>query len=378
MALVLNEEQSMLRDSARGLIGDRAPIAHLRKLRDSRDPLGYSRELWKEFAEMGFAGILVPEDNGGSALGHVEAGVVMEEIGRNLTPSPFLSTALLGVTALKKAGGARAGELLSKIAAGDLLTAFACDEKPRHTPKHVETKATRAGNGFTLNGAKTFVVDGNVADLLIVTARTAGGVDDKAGITVLLVDAKAKGVNVERTIMVDAHNAARITFDNVAVDADAVLGEIDGGAPLVEAILNVGRAAVASELVGVSEEGFGRTVAYLKERKQFGKTIGEFQGLQHRISHLYCELEVTRAAVLKSLQMLDADFEKAIPFVALAKARASASANLAVQEAVQMHGGIGMTDEYDIGLYMKRDRALAEYMGDVHYHIDQVARMNGY
>ena len=178
--------------------------------------------------------------------------------------------------------------------------------------------------------------------------------------------------------MVDAHNAARITFDNVAVDADAVLGEIDGGAPLVEAILNVGRAAVASELVGVSEEGFGRTVAYLKERKQFGKTIGEFQGLQHRISHLYCELEVTRAAVLKSLQMLDADFEKAIPFVALAKARASASANLAVQEAVQMHGGIGMTDEVDIGLFMKRARVGQELFGDSRFHSDRIARFRGY
>ena len=378
MALVLNEEQNMLRDSAHGLVADRAPVAHLRKLRDTRDANGFSRELWKEFAQIGFAGIIVPEDNGGSALGHVEAGVVMEEIGRNLTPSPFLSTALLGATALKRAGGARAGELLAKIAAGDLLMALASDEKPKHTPGHVETQAKRAGNGFTLKGAKTFVVDGHVADLLIVAARTAGGPNDKDGVTLLLVDPKAKGVSVERTVMVDAHNAARIAFDDVAVDADAVLGEVDNGGRLLNAVLDVGRACVASELVGVAEEAFGRTVSYLKDRKQFGKAIGEFQGLQHRISHLYCELEVTRAAVIKALQMLDADADKASPFVALAKARASASVNLSVQEAVQMHGGIGMTDAVDIGLFMKRARVGQELFGDARFHGDRIARLRGY
>ncbi|MFO1135176.1 MAG: acyl-CoA dehydrogenase family protein [Rhodoblastus sp.] len=378
MPLVLTEEQSMLRDSARGLVADRAPVAHLRKLRDDRDPDGVSRELWKEFANMGFAGILAPEEHGGSGLGHVEAGVVMEEIGRNLTPSPFLSTAVLGATALKRAGGARAGDLLSKLSAGDLLLALALDEKPKHTPRHIETKATRSGNGFTLTGAKTFVVDGHVADLLVVTARTAGGVDDKDGVTLLLVDPKAKGVSIERTVMVDAHNAARINFDNVAVDADAVLGEIDAGAPLVEAILDAGRACVASELVGVGEEAFGRTVAYLKDRKQFAKAIGEFQGLQHRASHLYCELEITRAAVLKALQMLDADAEKARAYVAVAKSRACASANLAVQEAVQMHGGIGMTDAVDIGLFMKRARVCQELFGDARFHANRIAKIRGY
>ncbi len=378
MPLVLTEEQSMLRDSARGLVADRAPVAHLRKLRDDRDPDGVSRELWKEFANMGFAGILAPEEHGGSGLGHVEAGVVMEEIGRNLTPSPFLSTAVLGATALKRAGGARAGDLLSKLSAGDLLLALALDEKPKHTPRHIETKATRSGNGFTLTGAKTFVVDGHVADLLVVTARTAGGVDDKDGVTLLLVDPKAKGVSIERTVMVDAHNAARINFDNVAVDADAVLGEIDAGAPLVEAILDAGRACVASELVGVGDEAFGRTVAYLKDRKQFAKAIGEFQGLQHRASHLYCELEITRAAVLKALQMLDADAEKARAYVAVAKSRACASANLAVQEAVQMHGGIGMTDAVDIGLFMKRARVCQELFGDARFHANRIAKIRGY
>ena len=378
MALVLTEEQSMLRDSARGFIGDHAPAAHLRKLRDERDAVGFSRELWKEFASMGFAGIFVPEEHGGSGLGHVEAGVVMEEIGRNLTPSPFLATAALGASALLKAGGARAGELLSKIAAGDLLTALAVDERAKHGPRKIETEAKRSGNGFVLNGSKTFVVDGHVADLLIVVARTSGGPADKDGVTLLLVDPKAKGVSVERTIMVDAHNAARVTFDAVAVDADAVLGEVDNGGKLASAILDVGRACVASELVGVSEEAFGRTIAYLRDRKQFGRAIGEFQGLQHRASHLYCELEVTRAAVLKALQVLDESADKAAPFVALAKARACVSTNLAVQESVQMHGGIGMTDAVDIGLFMKRARVGIELFGDQRFHGDRIATLRGY
>jgi acyl-CoA dehydrogenase len=368
----------MLRDSARGLVADRAPVAHLRKLRDTRDASGFSRDLWKEFASMGFAGILVPEDNGGSGLGHVEAGIVMEEIGRNLTPSPFLSTALLGVTALKRAGGARAGELLAKVASGDVLLALAVDECAKHGPSKIETEAKRAGNGFVLKGEKTFVVDGHVADYLIVAARTSGGPDDKDGVTLLLVDRKAKGVSVERTIMVDAHNAARITFDDVAVDADAVLGEVDNGGKLLSVILDVGRACVASELVGVSEEAFGRTIAYLRDRKQFGKAIGEFQGLQHRASHLFCELEVTRAAVLKALQVLDETPDEAAPYVALAKARACVSTDLAVREAVQMHGGIGMTDAIDIGLFMKRARVGIELFGDQRFHGDRIAKLRGY
>jgi alkylation response protein AidB-like acyl-CoA dehydrogenase len=378
VALVLNEEQTMLRDSARGLVGSRAPVSHLRNMRDTRDAEGFSRELWKEFASMGFAGILVPEDHGGSGLGHVEAGIVIEEIGRNLTPSPFLSTALIGVAALKRAGGSRADELLAKIASGDLLLALACDERSKHAPHHVETEARRAGNGFTLKGAKTFVVDGHVADLLIVAARTAGGPDDADGVTLLLVDPKAKGVSIERTIMVDAHNAARITFDDVAVDADAVLGEVDQGGRILNAVLDVGRAGIAAELVGVGEEAFGRTIAYLRERKQFGRIIGEFQGLQHRASHLYCELEVTRAAVLKALQILDSAPDKASAFVALAKARAAKSTTLAVQEAVQMHGGNGMTDAFDIGLFMKRARVGVELFGDANFHGDRIAKLRGY
>ena len=379
MALVLTEEQSMLRDSARGLISDKAPVSHLRGLRDIKDATGFSRDLWKAFAEMGFSGLLVPENFGGSGLGCVEAGVVMEEIGRNLMPSPFLSTAVLAVSALSRGGSeAQNSAYLTKMADGSLLAALANDEGAKHRPLQTKLQAVRSGNGFKLNGAKALVVDGHTADLLIVAARTGGAAGERNGLTLFLVDPKAKGVAIERTVMVDAHNAARIEFANVEVDADHVLGEVDQGGALLDGVLNIGRGAVASEMVGLSEEVFGRTVTYLKERKQFGKLIGEFQALQHRAAQLYIDIEITRSAVLKALQTLDGDFERAGAAVAVAKARAGTTATLAVQEGVQMHGGMGMTDQFDIGFFMKRARVCQELFGDSNYHADQLARMKSY
>jgi alkylation response protein AidB-like acyl-CoA dehydrogenase len=379
MALVLNEEQSMLRDSARGLISDKAPVSHLRQLRDAKDSTGFSRELWRAFAEMGFSGLLVPEDFGGSGLGCVEAGVVMEEIGRTLMPSPFLSTAVLAASALTRGGSiGQKSEYLPKIAQGSLLAALAIDEGAKHRPLQTAMQAVRSGNGFRLNGAKAFVVDGHTADLLIVAARSAGSPGESDGMTLFLVDPKTKGIELERTAMVDSHNAARIVFDHVEVNADGVLGEVDQGFALLQGVLNVGRGAVASEMVGVAEEVFGRTVSYLKERRQFGKLIGEFQALQHRAAHLYTEIEITRAAVLKALQTLDQDFANAGAAVAVAKARAGTTATLAVQEGVQMHGGMGMTDQFDIGFFMKRARVCQELFGDSNFHADQLARLKNY
>jgi len=379
MALVLTEEQSMLRDSARGLISDKAPVAHLRSLRDSKDATGFSRDLWKMFADMGFTGLLVPEEFGGSGLGCVEAGIVMEEIGRSLMPSPFLSTAVLAASALSRGGNAAQKQnYLPRVADGSLLATLAIDEGAKHRPLHTAMQAARSGNGFKLNGAKALVVDGHVADLMIVAARSAGSPGERDGLTLFVVDSRAKGIAIERTMMVDAHNAARIEFDNVEVNADGVLGEVDQGAALLDGVLNIGRGAVASEMVGLSEEVFGRTVAYLKDRKQFGKAIGEFQALQHRAAQLYIDIEITRAAVLKALQALDADIAKATAAVAVAKARAGATATLAVQEGVQMHGGMGMTDQFDIGFFMKRARVCQELFGDANFHADQLARMKSY
>src|SRR5271170_416919 len=235
MALVLNDEQTMLRDNARGFLAKNAPVAHLRALRDKRDADGFSRALWKNFVEMGWAGILVPLDYGGLGLGHVEAGIVMEQLGDTLTPSPFLSTAVLAATAIARVGNDRQKKnYLPQIVAGELIATLAVDETAKHHPEKTTLIAARAGNGFKLSGAKTFVIDGHVANLLIVAARTAGKAGDTNGLTLFLVDAKAPGVRAERTATVDTHNAARITFEDVNVSAENVLGKLDAGWDVLE------------------------------------------------------------------------------------------------------------------------------------------------
>lgn len=379
MALVLTEEQSMLRDSARDFLSGTAPVAHLRQLRNSRDETGFSRELLGRFTDMGFTGMLIPEAHGGLGLGYVEAGLLMEEIGRNLTPSPFLSSSAVAATAIAAAGSeAQKQALLPQIASGSLLVTLASDEAGKHRPSQVAMRAERQDAGFILNGAKTFVLDGHVADKLIVVARTSGSTTDTNGITLFIVDRTAPGVSVERTVMVDAHNAARISFDGVTVLADAVLGGEGQGWAVLEATLDAGRALAAAELLGVAQESFDRTVAYLKERQQFGKTIGEFQALQHRAAALYCDIEFSRATVLAALQALDAKSEDVKSAVSIAKAHAGKTATVAVQEAVQMHGGMGMTDEFDVGLFMKRARVLQELFGDTFFHAERLASLRSY
>ena len=379
MALVLNEEQQMLRESAQSFLTENAPVAHLRELRDRGDATGFSRALWQRFAELGFTGALIPEEHGGVGLGVAEAGVIGEELGRTLTPSPFLSTAVMAARALARAGSAQQkARLLPGIASGELVVALAVDESTKHRPAAIATTASRNGAGFVLDGAKTFVVDGHVADALIVAARTSPGAADGSGITLFVVDPKTAGVSVERTSMVDSHNAARVGLAGVRVGADAVLGKADQGGELLEEVLDVGRAVVAAQLLGSAEEVFGRTVAYLQERKQFDRFIGEFQALQHRAAALYCDIELTRALVLRALQALDKDPSAARATVSAAKALACSTANLAVREGVQMHGGMGMTDEFDIGLFMKRVRVGQELLGDANFHADRFASLRAY
>lgn len=375
MPLYLNDEQTMLRDTAKDFVASTAPVSHMRELRDANDATGFSRDLWKQFAEMGFTGILISEDDGGLGLGHVEAGVVLEEIGRNLSPSPFLTTAVAAVEALKSS--AQRERWYPGILSGETVAALAIDERAKHG-NAVAMKAERSGNGFKLTGAKQFVTHGHVADLLLVAARTAGSAEDDAGVTLFAVPKDAAGLTADPQRLADSSLASRISFDGVEVDADAVIGDIDGGRAVLNRLLNAGRTGAAAEMLGVGGGAMDMTIDYLKERKQFGATIGSFQALQHRAAHLYSEMEVARAAVLKAQQLLDAGDAEADEAVAVAKAMSGLAVTLAVQEGVQMHGGIGMTDEYDIGFYMKRGRVLAEMFGDANFHADQLARSNGY
>ena len=375
MPLYLNDEQTMLRDTAKDFVAEHAPVSHLRALRDADDPIGFSRDLWKQFADMGLNGVLVPEAHGGLGLGHVEAGVVLEEIGRNLAPSPFLATAVAAVEALT--GSAQAERWFPGIVAGDTIAALAIDEGPKHRDRIAMT-AERAGNGFRLSGAKQFVTHGHVADLVIVAARTAGSAEDTDGVTLFAVPRDAAGLAASPERLADSSLAARMTFDGVTVDADAMIGEVDGGRSGLDRLLRAGRTGASAEMLGVAGGAMDMTVGYLKERKQFGTLIGSFQALQHRAAHLYSELEVARAAVLKAQQLLDAGSDEADEAVSVAKAMTGMATTLSVQEGVQMHGGIGMTDEYDIGFFMKRARVLAEMFGDTGFHADRLARAAGY
>ncbi|MEQ1542423.1 MAG: acyl-CoA dehydrogenase family protein [Novosphingobium sp.] len=379
MPLYHTEDQAMLADSARGFMAEEGAIAkQLRHFRDIDCQDGFGHALWQQFAEMGFTGILVSEADGGLGMGHVEAGIVLEEIGRNLTPSPFLTSAVAAATALGAANAELKARYLPGLLAGDSVFAVAIDEGAKHRPERIRTRAERAGNGFKLSGTKDFVVHGGSADMLVVAARTAGGDDDADGITLFAVPRDSAGLSQDKVRLVDSSMATHLTLDGVQLDADAVIGELDGGRAVLNRVLAAARAGAAAESVGVAQGAFDMTATYLKQRKQFGKLIGEFQALQHRAAHLYSEIEIARAATIKAQQLLDRESEHADLMVSVAKAKAGKAASLAVKEGVQMHGGIGMTDEYDIGLYMKRDRALAEFMGDVYYHADRVAKLSGY
>jgi alkylation response protein AidB-like acyl-CoA dehydrogenase len=378
MAMILNDEQSMLRDSARNFMKTEAPVKHLRKFRDMNCKDGFSHGLWKQFADMGFAGMLIPEIDGGLGMGHVEAGVVLEEIGRNLTPSPFLTTSVAAVEALKAADKSLRDRWYPGILKGETVIGIAVDESAKHRPERIACVAVRSGNGFKLSGTKQFVVQGASADMLIVAARTAGAAGETDGITLFAVEKSAAGLSLEAARLVDSTVAAHVKLDGVELTSDAVIGPVDGGWATLSRLLNAGRTGAAAELVGVGCGAMDITFDYLKQRKQFGRVIGEFQALQHRAAHLYGEMETARSIALKAQNLLDEDASTAEMYVAAAKAKAGIACNLAVREGVQMHGGMGMTDDYDIGLYMKRDRSLNECFGDAYFHADRVAQLNGY
>lgn len=368
--LVRTEEEVMLADAARGFLDEAAPVARLRALRDAGQT--HDPALWQEMARMGWAGVLVPEAAGGADMGFAAANVLAEEMGKTLSVSPFLSTAVIAATALRQVSDARATEAMRAIAEGSRTYALAIDEGAKHDPQATALRAERVGNGFRLDGEKRFVVDGGFADRLLVLART----DD--GLTLFDIPADRAGIERDAQKMIDSRDAARITFSGVEATGEDVLGQVDDAMTVLAPALRAGQAALAAEMTGLAAGAFGLTLGYLKERMQFGVPIGGFQALQHRAAHLWCDCEVTASAILHAGRMLDNDPANAELAVSLAKARASQTAQLAVQEGVQMHGGIGMTDAFDMGFYMKRARVGAEWLGDYGYHAGVVARLRGF
>lgn len=379
MSMVMNEEQLLLKRSAQDFCRTNAPVSELRRVRDSQDPDGFSRALWQQMVALGWAGMTIPEQYGGFGFGYGGLEIVLEQTGRNLVPSPLVATVLLCATALNLgASHAQKSALLPAIAAGELLMALALEESAFHQPTHIACSAEQLGAGFVLNGQKCFVLDGHVADKLIVVARTSGAHDDAEGISLFLVDRHAKGLSVLRTQMVDSRNAANVLLHNVYVERAALLGELDKGYGILETTLDVGRIGVAAEMLGNAQEVFDRIIDYLKQREQFGVLIGAFQGLQHRAATMYSELELCRSAVRRAFAELDGTQEDVPALASIAKAKLSEVLGLISNEGVQMHGGIGMTDEFDIGFYLKRARVVQALLGDAPFHRARYARLNGF
>ena len=378
MSLVLNEEERMLQDAAKAFLSADVPVSALRALRDTRDETGFSRATWHAMSEMGWSGLLIPEAAGGLGFSHVGAGVIAEQCGRTLAASPLLSSAILSAVILREAAtDAQQQQWLPGIADGSRLMAVALDESIRHAPLDLVVSARRDDQGWHLNTCKSLVLDGHVADALIVVARSAGESGQANGVSLFVVDPSAEGVTIERCTMVDSHNAANVVLNDVVVNDEALIGQVGQAWPALERALDVARVMIAAELLGLASEAFERTIDYLKQRKQFGTLIGGFQALQHRCADLFCELELTRSAVMKALRELDDPDADVRKVASIAKAKAVSTATLAVNEAVQMHGGIGMTDEYEIGFFMKRAAVLRQLLGDGYFHTNRFASLAG-
>ncbi|MBK6511870.1 MAG: acyl-CoA dehydrogenase family protein [Haliea sp.] len=379
MALVLNEEQVMLKESAAGFLAQKASVAQLRALRDSGDERGFSAAVWQDMAEMGWAGIAIPEEFGGLGYGYTGLGLVLEQAGRNLSATPLQSTVLVAATVIAELGSEQQKQaLLPAIAAGGKIVSLALQEGAHHAPLQCALSAEPQGDGYVLNGEKVLVLDASAADTFIVIARTAGAPGDEQGLSAFLVDANSAGLTVQRRSMVDSRNAGALTLANVRVPASDVLGEPGAAWGGLIRALDIANIGLAAELLGVSLEAFERTVGYLKERKQFGRVIGSFQGLQHRAAELFAELELARSIVLQALHAIDAGEQDLSLLASAAKAKLCEVAQRATNEAIQMHGGIGMTDEHEIGFFIKRARVVQHLFGDYNYHLDRFAQRNGF
>ena len=379
MALILNEEQQSLKDIASEFLQSNAPITHFREIRDTQNELGYDESLWMEMVNLGWSGILIPEEYGGFDFGMVGMGSILEEAGKTLTPSPLFSTGVLGASLLTLGGNdSQKQAYLPQIVDGTLTTALALEESNRHSPYSIDTQAKKNGDQFIISGCKNFVIDGHSSNLLIVAARTEGSVNDESGITLFLVNSDSQGVEITKTSMVDSRNAANIKFSDVTVSSDNILGEENNGASLLEVVLDRAQIAISAEMLGNASQAFNLTLEYLKERKQFGAVIGTFQALQHRAAEMYSELELTKSSVIAACNAVDENSNDLRRMASLAKFKSGETNHLITNEAVQMHGGVGVTDEYDVGLFMKRARVTEQIFGNSEYHIDRYATLSDY
>ena len=379
MKLVLSEEEQFLKDTAKNFAEERSPISHFRSLRDSNDPNLWDKNIWLEMVKLGWPGILIPEEFGGSNFGVTGIGVILQECAKTLTPSPLFATGVLGAYAISEFGNDdQKNNYLPKIVNGEITTALAVDEISHHDPSATELIAKKNNSGFTLSGKKIFVIDGASADLLIVLARTSGSKGDSTGLSLFFIDSDQSGIEAKKLDMADSRNYANIYFNDVSVDKSSLLGDLETAGETVESILDIGRIAMAAEMLGNAESAFEITLDYLKQRKQFGALIGSFQALQHRAAEMFCEIELTKSSVLAAMRAADENSNELQRLSSLSKTVAGETLHLVSNEAIQMHGGIGVTDEYDIGFFLKRARVAEQIFGSAKYHTERYANLSGF
>ena len=379
MKLILTEEQEFLRDTAKNFAQERTPVAHFRALRDSNDQNLWDKDIWQEMVNLGWSGILIPEEFGGSNFGVAGISVILQECGKTLTPSPLFSTGVLGAYAISNFGTQEQKEqYLPKIVNGKITTALAVDESSHHDPSKTSLTAEKKDDKYILNGKKTFVIDGASADVLIVLTRTSGNSDELAGLTLFIIDSNADGIDKTKLDMADSRNYANINFNDVKCSNQDILGSLESGGETVESILDIGRIAISAEMLGNAESAFETTIEYLKQRKQFGVLIGTFQALQHRAAAMFCEIELTKSAVMAAVHGADERSNELQRLSSLAKTVAGETLHLVSNEAIQMHGGIGVTDEYDLGFFIKRSRVAEQIFGSSTYHTERYANLSGF
>ena len=379
MKLVLSEEEQFLKDTAKDFAEERSPISHFRSLRDANDPRLWDKDIWSEMVKLGWPGILIPEEFGGSNFGVTGIGVILQECAKTLTPSPLFATGVLGAFALSQYGSeAQKKNFLPKIVNGEITTALAIDESSHHDPNKTVMTAIKSESGYTLNGKKIFVIDGASANLFIVLARTSGSKGDSTGLSLFLVDSGSSDIEIVKLDMADSRNYANIVFDNVNVESSSLLGDLETAGETVESILDIGRITMSAEMLGNAESAFDITLNYLKQRKQFGALIGSFQALQHRAAEMFCEIELTKSSVMAAMRAADESSNELQRLSSLSKTIAGETLHLVSNESIQMHGGIGVTDEYDIGFFLKRARVIEQIFGSAKFHTERYANLSGF
>tara|TARA_B110000444_G_scaffold101724_1_gene96084 strand:+ start:1094 stop:2218 length:1125 start_codon:yes stop_codon:yes gene_type:complete len=374
MTLIINEEQKMLKESTKEFLDSKSPLSSMRNLRDNNFQT-YNKDLWVEMVEMGWTSLTIPEKYNGLNFGYVGLGQVLEEMGRKLTVSPIISTVLMSSTLINLSKNEiLKNKLFQEIMNGSKLLTLAHEEGKHHNSNSLDTLISIEEDFFVLNGKKNFVIDGSISDYLIVSAKDESG----SNTLIVLVNADTNGIKFNHKVHMDSRTYSDITFNNVKIEKDNFLSSNGDGFSILDKTFDIARIGLASEMLGSVQEAFEITMAYLKEREQFGVKIGSFQALQHRSALMFGEIELCKSIVLKALQSIDSNDSNLSKNASLAKAKLGLVFKLVSNEAVQMHGGIGVTDDADIGFFLKRARVIQRILGDSNYHLDRLAKINNY